>query len=271
MKKILAVIVLFGSFYAQAQGPSSDAIRFDQGVANCENKWFAAKGKDGTVTLGYVYIDPSAGFTFEHYGQLDSTAGGLRAIKSELYDKARVIHRIEQNFAASCLTEVQVAALGLPLSPASIKAYKDNRSAGEHHASWASHYNHICASGLALEHVLKAIALGYSSPGLTFEHAYALNALGRFDETVSLLAPAMASGAKTGDLIAELAYARLMRGEYQQAIELYARAIDHNTEKPSTRRWEFASNIAAAYEKLGNTSQRDAWTERSVRYRKGRE
>jgi tetratricopeptide (TPR) repeat protein len=159
--------------------------------------------------------------------------------------------------------------MGLPAEPASMKFYKDERSAGEHHASWASHYNHIGASDIALKHIAKAVAAGYSSPGLTFEHAFALNVLGRVDETVSLLAPTIGSAPQTADLVAELAYARIMRGEYLQAIELYKLAID-NKDKPSTRRWEFAANIAAAYQKLGNASLSDEWSKQSEGLRKER-
>ena len=150
-----------------------------------------------------------------------------------------------------------------------MKFYKDDRPLAEHHASWAYHYNHIGASDIALDHVAKAVSAGNSSSGLTFEHAYALNALGRFDETMSLLAPVVASSAKNSDLIAELAYAYLMQGQYQKAIEFYKQAINHKQGAPSQRRWEFARNIAAAYEQLGDIKERDSWIKISDRYREG--
>jgi tetratricopeptide (TPR) repeat protein len=267
MRKILAAIALCCPALAQSQPSEAEVLRFDQRIANCENQWFGAKGTDGKIVLGYVYIDPSAGFTFEHYGYLDSSNGTLHANKSDLYDKARLITRIGQNFPATCLTETQVARLGLPLSPESMKFYKDDRPAAEHHASWAYHYNHIGASDIALDHVAKAIGAGSSSLSLTFEHAYALNALGRFDETISLLTPVVASSTKTSDLIAELAFAHLMRGEHQRSIELYTQAIDHDPRNPSQRRWEFAGNIAAAYEQLGQLKERDHWIKISDSYR----
>jgi tetratricopeptide (TPR) repeat protein len=271
MKKIAAIIVICWSFLAQAQAktPEAGEMKFDQHVANCENKWFGARTVDGKVVLGYVYIDPTAGFTFENYGHLDISDGKLHAIKSDLYGKARVITRIGQNFPATCLSEAQATTLGLPSSPESMKFYTNDRTTGEHHASWAYHYNHIGASEIALDHVSKAIAAGYSSTGLTFEHAFALNALGKFDQTAGLLAPVVASSTKTADLIAELAYAKLMQGEYQQAIDLYSRAIRHRgRDGYSQRRWEFARNIGAAYEALGDLKQRDQWIKRSDRYRK---
>jgi len=266
MRKMFEAIAL-GCICALSHASENKPLAFDQHIANCENTWFGAERTDGRIALGYVYIDPSQGFTFEDYGYLDESSGSLRAIPSDLHGKARVIVRIGENFPAVCLTESQVAALGLPPSPESMKAYRDDRPPGQHHARWAYYYNHIGASDIALDHVTKAIAAGESSISLTFEHAYALNALERFDETISLLTPVVASAVKTSDLIAELAYAFLKRGDYRKAIDLYSQALDYDQEKPSQRRWEFASNIAAAYEHLGDTQNRDRWATLSDQYR----
>lgn len=268
MKKTLAVITLCCTTAALAPISSAGDLEFNQPIAECENKWFAAETEDGGVILGYVYIDPRAGFTFEHYGTLEDTGNGLRAVQSEIAREARLIQRIDQNFTATCLVDAQVADLGLPVAPESMKFYKDERPPGERHAAWAYHYNHIGANDIALDHVKKALAAGVRSTDLTFEHAFALNALARFNETTGLLEPLIPTGGVTADIIAELAYARLMQGEYQRAIELYTQAIDHDPDKPSSRRWEFARNIAAAYEKLGEAQQRDTWLERSEQLRK---
>lgn len=260
----LALCCVVGSLTPPAE---AGELEFNQTIADCENKWFGAETGAGEVILGYVYVDPSAGFTFEHYGTLEEIGGGLRAVQSEIAREARVIQRIGHNFPAICLSQAQVAELGLPATPETMKFYKDDRPPAEHHAAWAYHYNHIGASDKALVHVSKAIAAGAASTDLTFEHAFALNVLGRFDETITLLEPDLASGDMTGDLIAELAYARMMKGETLRAIELYTQAIDHDEGNPSTRRWEFAQNIAAAYERLGDTGQRDIWIKRSEEYR----
>jgi tetratricopeptide (TPR) repeat protein len=268
MTKSLAVLMLCAAVGAHAQGLAPAPLQFDQRIADCENKWFAAEAADGGLVLGYVYIDPSAGFTFEYYGNLDNSGDTLRAVKSELHAEARLITRIGNNFPAACFTESQAEALGLPSSPPSMKFYQDDRSAGDHHASWASHYNHIGASEIALKHVSSALDAGHESPGLNFEHAFALNVLERFDETIALVGPLLGAGSTTDDLIAELAYAHLRRGEYQRAIDLYTQAVAHNPADPSTRRWEFARNIAVAYDQLGDGKSRDEWIERSDGYKR---
>jgi len=255
----------------QAQPAQVEMLKFDQRIANCENRWFGAKLRDGKIILGFVYIDPLAGFTFENYGSLNNVNGVLQATPTELLGKARLITRITQNFPATCLTDAQVMKLGLALTPESMKSYKDVRSLGEHHASWAYHYNHIGASDIALDHIAKAIEAGHASLGMTFEHAFAFNVLGRFDETIALLTPVVASTAKTSDIIAELAFAHLMQKQYPKAIELYVQAIDFDVEHPSQRRWEFARNIAAAYEMQGQIKERDQWVILSANYKKSKE
>ena len=246
-------------------------IELDRHVANCENQWFAAEGNDGKTPLGFAYVDPDAGPTIEHYGFLETSDGKLRAVAAEFQGKARLIQRIEQNFPAHCLTDLQARELGLPSAPESMKHYEDKRPPGKHHAMWAYFYNHIGASDVAMDHVSKAMAAGHSSPALTFEHAFALNVLERFDEAIALLQPLVDTGQADADIIAELAYAFLMQNKLPKAIELFKQAVDHGGGVPSSRRPEFARNIAAAYEQLGDKKQRDEWLERAERLQQSEE
>jgi tetratricopeptide (TPR) repeat protein len=272
MRSTLAVVsLIFPVLAYAATAGASLSIEFDENVSQCENRWFVAPTQSGENLLGYVYIDPSAGFTLEHYGRLDESGGTLRAVKSEIYDEARVIHRIEFDFQAACLSEDVVATLGLPTAPKAMEFYKENRPSGEHHASWAYHYNHIGANETALAHISKAAALGYTSLDMTFEHAFALNALERFNETAALLSTVVEDSSCPEDIIAELAYSHLRMGHFEQAIALYKRALASNDEPPSQRRWEFARNIAAAYDQLGDASERDAWLEASEKHKQSAE
>jgi tetratricopeptide (TPR) repeat protein len=258
MHPIIPSILLSVASAPEPSIPVSGELATPQPVALCENRWFAAEGTSGKLFLGYLYIDPEAGFTFEHYGDFRIDGGQATVVKSDLRDKARLIVRVTNNFPARCLTPTQATALGLEPNPAWMKFYEDKRAPGEHHANWAYFYNHIGASEIALEHVSKALAAGESSESLAFEHAFALNVLSRFDEVVALLTPNV-SRTKSGDLVAELAYAHLMLAKFEEAIGLYSRAIDLG----SSRRWEFATNIAGAYERLGDTRKRDEWLNRA--------
>ncbi len=265
MRILVAILASFLSSSAQCEGEDPTTIEINQTISQCEWKWFAADTTEGKRLLGFVYVDRAAGFTFEHYGSLELTDGKLRAVPSDLHGEARVIHRIGHNFPVACLSDEIVSALGLPIEPETMRHYKDDRPLGEHHASWAYHYNHIGASETVLEHVSKAKSSGYSSSSLTFEHAFALNALGRFPETVEVLSP-LINEDSTADTIAELAFAFLNQGKFEEAIQLYEKAI--RVKPISERRWEFSQNIAAAYDRMGETAKRDKWLEISKKYKK---
>ncbi len=265
MKNILLALATSWASFAHAETPEIMELTFEQRIADCENLWFAAREEEDMLVLGFVYVDPEAGFTYEHYGELVLSEGVFQAVPSDRQGTTRVIHRIGVNVPATCLTDAQATALGLPSSPESMASYKDHRPVGEHHERWAHHANRIGASAIALEHVSKASATGTTSTSLTFEHAVALNGLGQFEETVTLLEPIVASEDATGDLIAELAHAKQELGDLPRAIKLYEQAIRHRKGGYSERRSAFALRIASIHEELGNTRQHDAWMRRAER------
>jgi tetratricopeptide (TPR) repeat protein len=245
-----------------------------QHIADCENKWVLAantQSPDARV-LGYVYVDSTAGVTLELHGDVELAQGGaLIRRPSELEGKARLILRIDSNIPVACLSDEQAAQVGLPREWEFREIYKDPRPPGPHYTSWASHINQIGASERALELVKLARAESYSSPKLELEEGYALNALGRYDEAIGSLRKAAQRFPDDVEIAAELAYGYLSLHQYPQAIELYRRALSLDTKHASSRRWQFASNIARAYEQLGDTKRSGEWLERSAEWKKQQE
>jgi tetratricopeptide (TPR) repeat protein len=245
-----------------------------QHIADCENKWVLAAGTQSADTrvLGYVYVDPTAGVTVELHGEVEpAPSGALIRRPGELEGKARLILRIESNIAVACLSDELAAQLGLPREWEFRENYRDRRLPGPHYVSWASHFNQIGASERARELVKLARAEGYSSPKLELEEGYALNALGRYDEAIGSLREAAQRYPDDVDIAAELAYGYLSLHQYSQAIEQYRRALSLDTKHTSPRRWEFAHNIARAYEELGDTKRSGEWLKRSAEWKKQQE
>jgi tetratricopeptide (TPR) repeat protein len=245
-----------------------------QHIADCENKWILSENSrsaDARV-LGYLYVDPTAGFTVELHGNVELAQDGtLIRRPSELEGKARVILRLDSNVPVACLSDEQIAQLGLPREWEFRENYKDSRPPGPHYTSWASHFNQIGASERALELVKLARAESYSSPKLEFEEGYALNALGRYDEAIQSLRKAAQRYPDDVDIAAELAYGHLSLRQYSQAVELYRRALSLDTKHSSPRRWEFAQNIARAYDQLGDFRRKGEWLEKSAEWKKQQE
>jgi tetratricopeptide (TPR) repeat protein len=230
-------------------------------IADCEDQWFLVRGKDPTTrVLGFAYVDPQVGVTFEHRGEVEVTdAGELIRKPFEMEGKARLIQRVESNFDVTCLSEAQVVALGLPAIPEFQNAYHDSREPGPHYESWASHYNHIGASAKALEYVEAAKNIGYQSRNLTYEHAFALNAQERYSEALEILDAAVKKFPKDVNLRAERGFTHIQQGSFEKAIRDYEFAFDQDKEGKAGRKSEFANNIAIAYGQLGDEARAREW------------
>jgi tetratricopeptide (TPR) repeat protein len=242
-----------------------------QHVADCEGRWILSespKSKD-VRRLGYVYVDPNAGFTIESHSEVAvGPDGALVRRLDALEGKARLIIRVERNDPAVCLSDDQTNQLGLPVEWEYRDGYEDRRPPGPHYTAWASHYNEIGGFEHALEFVRLARAENYSSSTLDLEHGFALNALERYEQAIETLDQALKRYPEDIELTAELAYANLSLERYPLAIDLYRRALSHDKKRASSRRAEFAGNIANAYGHLGDTKHEREWREKSLEWQK---
>ena len=257
MKLFFALLLSFLPITSIAGGfpPSVDR------VSNCENKWFLVGPEESQVrVLGFAYIDPTAGFTLEHNGEVGLNENGdLVRLPSELKDKARVIIRATSDFKAACLSNDLATKLELSLIPSWLEVYKDKRELGPHSVSWAYFYNHIGASKKALEYLKEAEKQNYKPRQYHFELGYALNASGDFKGALEALQVAVKEHPNDTEIIAELGYAYLNLNEFTKAIESYELALKTDKKGDSQRRWEFAQNISAAYSMLGDKDQSSSW------------
>jgi tetratricopeptide (TPR) repeat protein len=230
-------------------------------IADCENQWFLLEGQNPALRiLGFAYVDPSAGVTIEHNGEVGiGPDGSLERKPFELKEKARLIIRATGNYEIVCLNEAQRTQLGLPVAPEWQGAYRDSRAAGPHNVSWASHYNHIGAFDRALKHIEAALSEKYTSRDLTFEYGFALNAVERFHDALAVLEPGVESYPRDVNIRAELGFAHLGLGDFKKAIEIYERAYNMDKSGSSGRRGEFAQNVAAAYARLGDEKSATRW------------
>ncbi len=210
--------------------------------------------------LGFAYIDPDAGFTFEAHGDVVLDAQGEPIRKpDQLEGKARLIMRVAQNVKVACLDAGTVARLGLPARSESLKFYADKRAPAEHEAMWGSHLNAIGAFTEALRHLEPARKSGYKSDLLWFETGFAYNATEQFDNAIEVLDPAVAASPENQRLIGELAFAYMHKGNFKRAIELYNLALSKYREGETDRRDQYAFNLASAYHFAGNEKAATEW------------
>jgi tetratricopeptide (TPR) repeat protein len=266
-RAVFVSLTLFaGTAYAQEFPPLS------QHITDCEGRWIlseSSKSEDVRL-LGYVYVDRNAGFTIEAHGEVTlAPDGALVRQPDPLEGKARVIIRVERNDPAVCLSDDQTKQLGLPVEWEYRDNYEDHRPPGPHYTAWASHYNQIGGFEHALEFVRLARAENYSSSTLDLEHGFALNALKRYDDAIGTLDEALKRYPRDVEITAELGYANLSLHRSPLAIDLYRRALSYDKKRASSRRAEFAGNIANAYRQLGDAKQERKWREKSLEWQKG--
>jgi tetratricopeptide (TPR) repeat protein len=251
---ILALLLIVPSAHAAEFPPSSEHI------ADCENRWFLKESDEPSLrVLGFAYVDPTQGVTFEYDGDVALNEQGRLFRKTLGVEKARMIVRVSTNFEIACLSDAQVAALGLKAEPDMLKYYKDDRAPGPHNVAWASHYNQIGAPDAALRFLQVAIGAGYTSPRLSLELGFAHNALQHFDTAIEVLTPAVAANPENKELAAELGYAYLGKQDYRRAIELYELALSKFRPDETERKGEFAYNIAMAFKGLGDSKSEEEW------------
>lgn len=266
LKLLCLLVALLLAPAAHAAFPPANAT-----IADCEDHWFLAqdaKHPDLRV-LGFAYIDPQAGFTFEARGEIALDANGAWTRKTDsLAGKARVIVRVEHNVPVTCLDEASVARLGLPAQSEYLKYYVDKRPPGEHAVNWASHLNQIGASEQAIRQIDIARKAGVHSDRMWFELGYALDAQGHYDQAIAILEPAVAASPDATALLDELGFAHLHQGDYARAIALLQHAIDgyHDTGNVQPK-WELAMHLAAAYHLSGDAAHAAQWLDKANAWR----
>ncbi len=232
-------------------------------IADCENRWFFGrdnKDPDARV-LGFAYIDPEAGFTFEFHGEYTLDAKGEPVRKPDpLEGKARLIFRVAQNGHVACLDDATVLKLGVPAQSELLKNYEDKRDPVTHAIAWASHLNQIGASEQAVRQIEIARKAGDHSNRMWFELAFAYDAQEQYDEAIAVLEPVVAATPDAITLLGELAFAHMHHGDYPRAIELYLKAIDSYKEAPDTPpKWQLAFNLAGTYHMAGDAKLEAEW------------
>jgi tetratricopeptide (TPR) repeat protein len=258
-----ALLLVAGSADASGFPPST------QHLADCENRWFLKGTEESNVRmLGFAYVDPTAGVTFEVDGEVATGADGALVRKpNALEGKARIIVRADANFEIACLSDELATQLGLPLVPDWLENYKDSREPGPHNVAWASYFNQIGAFERALACLQLADSAGYASTDLSFERGFALNAMNRFQDAIQALEFAVKQNPNDSGTIGELAFSYMGLRDYKKAIPLYEAALSKDSRRRSGRRAEFAQNISVAFAALGDEKSASKWRKKAAQWK----
>ncbi|MUU79722.1 tetratricopeptide repeat protein [Winogradskyella endarachnes] len=243
-------------------------LKFDTKYYNAIDKWvaFPKTEKDSTYTLGFIYIDEMAGFTFNFENSFTIKNNILiPAKKDSILNTTSLKSRLSTNTKnVAIINEEQIKELNLPSTPAWLEIYKNNEDSVEYLKQIGYHYNHIGASTNAIEPLLKAYNKQPHYKGLEFELAFAFNATKQFKKAIPVLEKAIANKNNDQLIYKELGYALMNIEEYDKAENAFNEGIKNA--KDNNIKVEMAINMCSLYFNNKNEKKYNKWIKIAKQY-----
>ena len=240
-------------------------LKFNTKYYDAVDKWiaFPKKEADTTFTLGFIYLDEQAGFTFDYHSRFLETENGLKILPREL--EAGLKSRLSRNTAnVAVLSEQQVTELELPKVPDWLAVYKEGSDKVGYLKNIGFHYNAVGASNLAIEPLKKAYEIKPHFNGLEFELAYAYNALGQYEKAIPVLESAIENDKENFLFYRELGFSYKNLEQIEKAENVYREGI--KLAKDKAQRGEMAVNMAQSYFKLNDKEKFKEWAKLTRKY-----
>lgn len=262
MKKILLVSLLLFPLFCIGQ---NQELKFTTKYYDAVDKWIAfdKKAEDSTYTVGFIYIDETAGFTFNYESPFLIKNNGLEKLPRILESSFKI--RLAQNTAnVAILSDEEISQLNLPKEPDWLKYYKVNENENSYLVRVGLLYNSVGASQNAIEPLLKVYEKEPHFQGLEFELAYAYNAINDFDKAISVLNKAIKNDPNNFWYYRELGYAFVNQNKIDAAEKTYLRGIRLTKEK--NQRAEMALNMARGYFQIKDKTKFGKWIKLTKKY-----
>ncbi len=264
MRRIILILILISNIgFSQS---NLTELKFDTKYFNAVDKWvaFPKKDVDSTYAFGFIYLDNQAGFTFNYEAKFTIKEQKLIKIGTDS-TVSFMKYRLEPNTSlVSVLTNHQISELNLPKQPKWISIYKKGSEQVDYLKNEGYHFNHVGASDLALQPLLKAYEIEPHFDGLEFELSFAYNHLGQYNKAIQILEKAIQNNPENFYFYRELGFSYVNLNQIDKAEKIYRKGIeisDNDFEKS-----EMAVNMAQAYFKLKNKEKFDEWARLTKKY-----
>lgn len=259
MKKLF-IICLSILFFTNANAQENSELKFETNFYDAINKWVVLpkKDNDSLYTYGFIYIDISAGITFNLGGSFFIDKNN-KYIGEAQPAYQMIIKRLDNPniVKMSILGDDKVKELNLTKEPDWLSSYKFSEDSVENLKQLGYHFNHVGACEKALLYLNKGYQKEPHHKGLEFEIAYAHNHLGQYDKSIPILEKALKNDSKNYSFYRELGYAYSKLNKLDMAEKTYKKGIslsDSNFEKS-----EMAVNMAQGYFLIKNKAKFDEW------------
>jgi len=245
---------------------SADSLQFSTRFYDAVDQYVLLNSDDKNYSLGFVYIDEQAGFTFNWEGNtLKMTSTGL-VLQDKVDENLNMKVRLEPNWQlVHPLSNEEVVSLGLPEQPEWLEVYKANSDTNDYQLAIGYFYNHVGASIHAISYLENVYNDDPSFRNVIFELSYAYNATKQFDKAIAMLEKALKEEPKLL-IYKELGYSYLNTKNYEKSVEAYSKGLE--LEGTDQMKAEMALPIAQHFFNVGDEKEFKKWSKLSKKYSK---
>jgi tetratricopeptide (TPR) repeat protein len=206
MKRILFTLSVVLTINLQAQLN----LNFNKRYVECEDKWIVFNlNKDSTYKYGFIYIDASAGLTFNYEGSFkQNSEGKIIDIKKE---ETNLKYRLEpNNVEVAIIPENLYKDLLIDTIPEWLQGYKTDINTAKRQYKWGYMYNGWNECAKALPFLLRAKEIDPHYEGLAVEIAFSYNCLKEYSKAAEILESAIKINAEDAYINKELIYSLVL-------------------------------------------------------------
>lgn len=218
MKRIFIIPFVIFCSYLSAQANSQ--LKFETNISDSENHWVALpkSEKDKTYSVGFIYFDELAGYTYRSFGDLKDENNRLDYIESEEFKKGILITRIANlEFKVAEISPDLLKQFNLPTQPEWLKNYLSSDSENDQLLNRASKINGMNSPQLALPILNKLYKSNFKKDQLYFELAFSYNALKDFANAEKICSEAINNKISDDSINKEYIYSLLQQKKTNEA------------------------------------------------------
>lgn len=222
---------LLMSFFSCFSQEATTNLKFDTKYYQAIDQWvvFPKKEKDSTYLYGFVYVDQTAGFTFNLESSFQIKNGEFFVMRDSLSKTSSIKSRLGSRYNSlnlALLTEEQQKKLRLPKKPEWLEIYQRGKNSVGYLKNMGYHLNHIGVSSEAIVYLKEAYGKNAKHDGVYFELVFAYNATNQYNKAKEVLLEAIKEDANKLLYYKELMYSYMSLKNYKEAEKTTVKGIE---------------------------------------------
>lgn len=258
MKRIFIIPFVIFSVYLSAQ--TNAQLKFETNIPDSENHWVALpkSEKDKTYSVGFIYFDEVAGYTYRSFGDLTDENNRLKYVESEELKKGALITRIGNlEFKVAEISPDLLKQFNLPAQPEWLKSCLSSDSENDRLLNRASKINGMNSPQLALPILNKLYKGNFKTGQLYFELAFSYNALKDFANAEKICSEAINNKISDDSINKEYIYSLLQQKKTNEADVFLTKTL--SSYKNKDQKAESMMNMVAFNAHYKNVDLAEKW------------